>query len=86
MVHPLEGKKLVCSGKLALYSNRMEVQGEKTLSFPLTDIGSMAIVLTNKILFTTEDNTYYEMQLSERASALHHLISYYFLTGREYER
>ncbi|MBR3301481.1 MAG: 1-acyl-sn-glycerol-3-phosphate acyltransferase [Firmicutes bacterium] len=86
VVHPLEGKKLVCSGKLALYSNRMEVQGEKTLSFPLTDIGSMAIVLTNKILFTTEDNTYYEMQLSERASALHHLISYYFLTGREYER
>ena len=85
-VHPLEGKRPVLNGKLALYSNRMEIRGERTLSFLLTDIVSMAIVLTNTMLFTTEDNTYYEMQLPERVSALLYLISFYSLTGKEYKR
>ena len=85
-VHPLEGKKFVAGGRLALYSDRMELQGQEVLSFALTDIESMAIVLINTMLFTTGDNKYYELRLPERASALHHLISYYFLTGREYER
>ena len=46
----------------------------------------MAVMLVNTILFTAEDNRYYEIQLPERASGLHYLISYFFLTGKEYER
>ncbi|MBQ9825786.1 MAG: 1-acyl-sn-glycerol-3-phosphate acyltransferase [Firmicutes bacterium] len=85
-VHPLEGKKLLDSGVLELFSDRLDVRGKDTLSFPLSDIISMAIVLTNTILFTAGDNRYFEIHLPERVSALHYLISYYFLTGREYER
>ena len=45
----------------------------------------MAVILINTILFTAGDD-YYEVRLGKKASALHYLISYYYLNGKEYKQ
>ena len=81
-VHPLEGKILRAEGKMTLFKDRLDV-GD--LSFPLKSIAHMAVILINTILLTAGDE-YYEIRLGSKASALHYLISYYYLSGKEFEK
>ena len=83
-VHPLEGKILTAEGTLKLTKTEFGVSGTENRTFAVNKIDSMAIVLMNTLLFTAEDK-YWELRLPERASALHYMISYYYLNGREYE-
>ena len=97
LVHPLEGKILIAEGTAALYTDRLEVSGvkdpsgnaetapEAVKSFSLSAMKSMAVILVNTILFTAGED-YYELRLPPRASALHDLIAYYDLKGKEYKR
>ena len=82
LVHPKEGKVLKEEGRITLYRDRLEIG---SLSFPIHDIKSMAVILINTILFTAGDD-YYEIRLSRKTSALHYLISYYYLNGKEYKQ
>ena len=82
LVHPLEGKLLKAEGHITLYKDRLEV-GE--MSFPVCSIKHMAVILINTMLLTAEDG-YYEIRLGSKSSALHYLISYYYLSGKEYEK
>ena len=94
-VHPLEGKQLALEGSAALYKDRFEFNGkapledgtfaEKTIRFDLKDIESLAVILINTMLFTAK-NDYYELHLPQKGSALHYMISYYFLSGKDYKR
>ncbi len=81
-VHPLEGKILRAEGKMTLFKDRLDV-GD--LSFPLKSIAHMAVILINTILLTAGDE-YYEIRLGSKANALHYLISYYYLSGKEFEK
>ena len=80
LVHPKEGKVLKGEGRITLFRDRLQVAD---LSFPVETIISMAVILINTILFTAGDD-YYELRLGEKTSALHYLISYYYLSGKEY--
>ena len=86
-VHPLSGKELAAEGTLSLYKDRLEIRGADgpIVSFPVTSINNMAVILVNTILFSHGDG-YYQLSLPDRASALHYLISYYYLNGKEYEK
>ena len=88
-VHPLEGKQLVCEGRVSLYKDRLEftdaADPEKNRSFDIGDIRSLAVILINTVLFTAGDD-YYEIRLPGKASALHYMIGYYTLSGKEYKR
>ncbi|MBQ1647826.1 MAG: hypothetical protein II047_05100, partial [Bacteroidales bacterium] len=77
-----EGKILKAEGRMVLYRDRLEI-GE--LSIPLESIRHMAVILINTILLTAGDE-YYEIRLGSKASALHYLISYYYLSGKEFEK
>ena len=87
LVHPKEGKVLQLEGRMALYKDRLVFTGadgaEK--SFPAKSIKSLAVILVNTMLFTAEDG-YYEVKLPLAASALHYMISYYYINGKEYKR
>ena len=97
LVHPLEDKILAAEGAIALCLDRLEIGGTKDPSkspeempeaakvFDLGSMKSMAVILVNTILFTAGED-YYELRLSPRASALHYLIAYYDLKGKEYKR
>ena len=87
LVHPQEGKVLLAEGRIALYKDRLVfTSGGKTVrSFPAESIKSLAVILVNTMLFTAEDG-YYEVKLPKRASALHYMISYYYINGKEYKR
>ena len=95
LVHPLEGKILQCEGTLRLFTDRLEIEpGEvpadapvawDAYSFELHKVSRMAVILVNTILFTAGED-YYEIRLPERANALHYLIAYYDLNGKEYKR
>ncbi len=88
-VHPLEGKQLAVKGRISLYKDRLEFTDtedpRKTKSFPINDIRSLAVILINTILFTAGDD-YYEVRLPRKSSALHYMISYFTLSGKEYKR
>lgn len=88
-VHPLEGKQLAAEGRVSLYKDRLEFEDagdpSKNKSFRIDDISSLAVILINTVLFTAGEN-YYELRLSRKSSALHYMISYYFLKGKEYKR
>ena len=96
LVHPLEGKILKAEGQAALYTDRLTVSGAvvspetpastgDAVSIDLASMKSMAVILVNTILFTAGED-YYELRLPPRASALHYLIAYYDLKGKEYKR
>ena len=88
-MHPLEGKQLVCEGRVSLYKDRLEFTDandpEKNRSFAVKDIRSLAVILINTVLFTAGDD-YYEIRLPGKSSALHYMISYFTLSGKEYKR
>ena len=97
LVHPLEGKILKAEGTVSLFTDRLEITGAgssgeaadtkdgSAFSFDLASMKSMAVILVNTILFTAGED-YYELRLPPRASALHYLIAYYDLKGKEYKR
>ncbi len=87
LVHPKEGKVLLLEGNIALYKDRLVFNGADGAkkAFSAKNIKSLAVILVNTMLFTAEDG-YYEVKLPQRASALHYMISYYYINGKEYKR
>ena len=78
---------LQLEGSIALYKDRLvftAADGAEK-SFPAKSIKSLAVILVNTMLFTAEDG-YYEVKLPPAASALHYMISYYYINGKEYKR
>ena len=88
-VHPLEGKQPVLTGKITLYKDRLEFVSEEDPDnkriFPVSDIKELAVILINTMLFTAGED-YYEVRMPQKASALHYMISYFSLSGKEYKR
>ena len=88
-VHPLEGKQHILSGSIALYKDRLEFTAaddpDIKRTFMVSDIRELAVILINTMLFTAGDE-YYEVHLPQKASALHYMISYFDLSGKEYKR
>ena len=88
-VHPLEGKQPVLSGRMTLYKGRLEFVNaedpDNKRIFPVSDIKELAVILINTMLFTAGED-YYEVRMPQKASALHYMISYFSLSGKEYKR
>ena len=87
LVHPKEGKVLQMEGNIALYKDRLEFKDSDgaVKVFSAKSIKSLAVILVNTMLFTAEEG-YFEVKLPPRASALHYMISYYYINGKEYKR
>ena len=86
LVHPLEGKICAAEGTVELYKDELRItDGDAVLkSFDIRSVSNMAVILVNTLLFSADDG-YYELRLPNKASALHYLISYYYINGKEYK-
>lgn len=73
---PGKSSSLICEGTIYLYSDRLVIEDseEKTITFNLSDITDIALMMESIMTFTVDGKSYYEVKSKIPRSALKYLI------------